>query len=188
MDDSDEISELNDDDLLNKFLSYLRENFDDEEKKLMIQQLLKDGGYQLDEDGDLDIGDFVFQSAPDDTDFGERQLFNDYSPLDHSKKNSVTSRQDKKTHIHKAWRISTIIDVTKTMEPTDDHTKESEEKEIQRRNAKPAERRIFTRKYRKLILPEEEDCIKQYMDNELQRMRPRKSILWFGPRWIHQSC
>lgn len=52
-DDSDQISELNDDDLLNKFLSYLRENFDDEEKKLMIQQLLNDGGYQLDGDGDL---------------------------------------------------------------------------------------------------------------------------------------
>ncbi|PIK39294.1 hypothetical protein BSL78_23866 [Apostichopus japonicus] len=30
------------------------------------------------------------------TDFGERQSFNDYSPLDHSKKNSVISRQDKK--------------------------------------------------------------------------------------------
>ncbi|XP_071841954.1 uncharacterized protein [Apostichopus japonicus] len=247
-DDSDEISELNDDDLLNKFLSYLRENFDDEEKKLMIQQLLKDGGYQLDEDGDLDIGDFVFQSAPDDTDFGERQLFNDYSPLDHSKKNSVTSRQDKKNSYpqsledfyynrrhqddgayrrpYQRERRKRNPEKEPLNQPRDEYLHENIERLLEesqflgRESSSTSNRRrrrhlgahdadgvqrlistgslappLDAESVRRgdsidvvfavywfypsedhLILPEEEDCIKQYMDNELQRMNPENQF------------
>lgn len=93
--EDDSKDEMSDNELMDKFLSYLRENFDDEEKKLMIQQLFRDGGYQLGEGEE----DFPYQSEPDDAVFREEQVFNDYSrPLDHSKKNGFSQKNKKRMY------------------------------------------------------------------------------------------